>query len=133
MAKYFTIDELTRSAKAVRNGIGNTPPPEVVRALEILAERLLDPVREMWGAPLIVNSGFRSPELNKAVGGAPRSQHMRGEAADITTGSPEGNRRLFEIIVRSGIEFDRLIDERGYRWLHISYQTGENRREILHL
>jgi hypothetical protein len=93
----------------------------------------LDPVRELWGAPLRVNSGYRSPALNAAVGGAPSSQHMAGEAADITTGSREGNERLFGLIVSSGLKFDQLIDERGWSWLHVSYREGANRRRILHL
>lgn len=133
MAKYFTLEELTRSATADRRGIANTPPPQAAASLRTLVEKLLDPVREIWGAPITVNSGYRSPELNKAVGGAAGSQHMRGEAADITTGSREGNRRLFSMIAESGYEFDQLIDERGYSWLHVSYRAGNNRRKTLHL
>jgi hypothetical protein len=137
VSKHFSFDELTRSATAARLGIDNTPPPPAAVRLEALAERLLDPVRELWGAPLRVNSGYRCTALNRAVGGAPRSQHMAGEAADITAGSREGNRRLFEAIeaaVRRGdLALDQLIDERGYRWLHLSYREGDNRQQILHL
>jgi hypothetical protein len=133
MAKYFSFGELTASATARQLGIGNTPPPPAAARLEELAARLLDPVRELWGGPLRVNSGYRSAELNAAVGGAASSQHMAGEAADITTGSRAGNRRLFRMIVVAGLEFDQLIDESGYAWLHISYRAGANRRQILHL
>ncbi len=151
MAKYFDSDELTRSETATRRGIDNTPTPETAARLEVLAEKLLDPVRELWGAPLTVNSGYRCPELNRAVGGAATSQHLLGEAADITTGSPGGNRRLFEMIVAATttppfghpstggepglpqIEFDQLIDESDYSWLHLSYREGKNRLQILHL
>ncbi len=133
MAKYFSIDELTRSATAAARGIDNTPPEGAAARLRVLAERLLDPVRELWGAPLRVNSGYRSPALNAAVGGAPSSQHLMGEAADITTGSREGNRRLFGLIAASPLEFDQLIDERGWSWLHISYREGANRGRVLHL
>jgi hypothetical protein len=90
-------------------------------------------MRELWGAPIIVNSGYRSAELNEAVGGAPRSAHLSGEAADITVGLPTENRRLFEMIAGSGLVFDQLIDERGYGWLHLSYRKTGNRRQILHL
>ena len=126
------MGELTRSAEAVRRGIDNVPPPEVKVRLSALITRLLDPVRELWGGPITVNSGFRCPVLNKAVGGVPSSQHVRGEAADITAGSPEENRRLFELIRTSGLDFDQLIDERHYAWIHLSY-AAENRKQVLHL
>jgi hypothetical protein len=96
-------------------------------------DECLDKVREMWGKPIGVNSGYRSPELNRAVGGAKNSQHLRGEASDITTGSKENNRKLFNMILASDIPYDQLIDESGYRWLHISYRKGGNRRQVLHL
>jgi hypothetical protein len=133
MSKYFNIDELTRSAQARARGIDNTPDAVAAARIEALAERLLDPVRELWGGPLTVNSGFRCPALNAAVGGAPASQHIRGEAADITAGSAEQNRRLFEAIVSSPLAFDQLIDESNYSWLHLSWRAGANRRQILHL
>ena len=133
MAKYFDFNELIRSDIARSRSIDNTPPPQVAARLEVLAVRLLDPVRELWGAPLRVNSGYRCPALNRAVGGAATSGHMRGEAADITTGSREGNRRLFGMIVEKGLEFDQLIDEKGYSWLHISFREEGNRHQILHL
>lgn len=137
MANFFTLDELTASETADRLGLDNTPPPDAAARLERLAERLLDPVRELWGAPVMVNSGYWSEELNRAVGGAAASQHLRGEAADITTGSAAGNKRLFGIVAGAmhagDLEFDQLIDERNYTWLHISYRAGENRLKILHL
>jgi hypothetical protein len=133
MVKYFTVEELCRSEVAARRKIDNTPSPDAVRVLTTLIENLLDPIREMWGGPLTVNSGYRCPELNHAVGGASRSAHLRGEAADITAGSPDGNHRLFELIAASGLAFDQLIDERGYRWLHLSYRKTGNRRQTLHL
>lgn len=133
MAKYFDLKELIRSETALARGIDNTPAPDAAARLRLLAGRLLDPARELWGAPLTVNSGYRCPALNAAVGGAATSQHLLGEAADITTGAPDGNRRLFEMISGSDLEFDQLIDERGYSWLHLSYREGINRRQILHL
>ena len=69
-------------------GIDNTPPSSAVKALNDLVDNVLDPLREAWGGPIRVNSGYRCPELNRIVGGTPTSQHQRGEAADITVGSP---------------------------------------------
>ena len=96
--KHFTIHELTRSATADRKGIDNTPSKQVIENLTALVDNVLDPLREAWGKPIHVNSGFRSPELNRAVGGVPGSQHMKGEAADITAGSQALNRKLYILL-----------------------------------
>ena len=126
--KHFTIQELTRSDTARRLHINNTPPASAVRALHELVDQVLDPLREAWGGPIRVNSGYRSPALNKAVGGTPGSQHQRGEAADITVGSPAGNRRLLALIKRLDLPVDQCIDEKGCRWIHVSHRKGRNRR-----
>ena len=126
--KYFTIKELTRSETARCLGIDNTPPASAVKALHALVDNVLDPLREAWGGPIHVNSGYRCPELNKAVGGTPTSQHQRGEAADITVGSRTANRRLLALIKRLNLPYDQLIDEKGGRWIHVSHRPGRNRR-----
>lgn len=131
--KYFTINELIRSDTALQRGIDNTPPPPIKIKLSNLINNLLDPIREAWGGPITVNSGYRCPVLNKAVGGVPTSQHQKGEAADITVGSPELNRQLFDLIAKGDFDFDQLIDESNYSWVHISYSAGKNRHAILHL
>ncbi|MCD8173117.1 MAG: D-Ala-D-Ala carboxypeptidase family metallohydrolase [Alistipes sp.] len=131
-AEYFTLTELCRSRTADAKGIVNTPPEEVETRLEQLIHYVLDPVRRLWGGPITVNSGYRCPELNRAVGGASGSQHLRGEAADITTGTREGNRRLFGLVSSSDIPFDQLIDESRYSWIHVSHSAAP-RRQILHL
>ncbi len=135
--KYFTIEELCASDTACARGIDNTPSSGVALALTTLIEKLLDPVREAWGGPITVNSGYRCLKLNTAVGGVATSQHLRGEAADITVGSQTQNQKLFNRIVelqKTGkIEFDQLIDESNYAWVHISYRLGRNRNQILHL
>lgn len=133
MAKYFTLGELCKSDVAVEKRIENTPDNPTIERIQALMDECLDKVRQMWGKPIGVNSGYRCYELNKAVGGAKNSQHLRGEAADITTGSKENNRKLFDLIVASDIPFDQLIDESGYRWLHISYCKDYNRKQVLHL
>lgn len=135
--EYFTIEELCASETARSRGIANRPTEAVRERLVQLIENLLDPLRAAWGAPIAVNSGYRCPQLNAAVGGVSTSQHLKGEAADITAGSPTANRRLFATIRelhRSGrLVFDQLIDEADYRWIHISYRAGANRGQVLHL
>lgn len=131
--KYFTIHELTHSDTAHQKGINNTPPPAIKVKLTPLINNLLDPIREAWEDPITVNSGYRCPVLNKAVGGVPTSQHQKGEAADLTVGSPELNQQLFDLIAKGDFDFDQLIDESNYGWVHISYSAGKNRHKILHL
>ncbi len=126
--KYFTIAELCQSATARRLGIDNRPPASAVKALTVLVDEVLDPLREAWGGPIRVNSGYRCPELNEAVGGTPTSQHQRGEAADITVGSRSGNSRLLALIKRLDLPVDQCIDEKGCRWIHVSHRAGRNRR-----
>ena len=128
--KYFTIKELT----ATSTGLPNEPNEEQIKNLEHLVREILDPLRTVYGAPIRVNSGFRSPEVNRRVGGVANSQHLRGEAADITTGCPIGNRKIFQMIALDGYKFDQLIDEEKFSWIHVSLKrTGTNRRQILHL
>ncbi len=129
---YFSLSELTRSATGSSLNIDNTPPPSAVANLTALVDNVLDPLRKAWGNPITVNSGYRSPRLNAAVGGAASSQHLKGEAADISAGSPDLNRRLFNLAVSLHLPFDQLIDERGYLWLHISHSRISNRNQILH-
>jgi len=132
--KYFTISELTKSATASRRKIDNTPSAAVIANLTALVDNILDPLREAWGAPIIVTSGYRCVRLNAAVGGVKTSQHTLGQAADIRTVSdkPADNKRLFDLIVKLGLHYDQLIDEYGYNWVHVSY-SSRNRRQILHI
>lgn len=123
--KHFTLDELTRSATARRLGIDNTPTRQAAVNLERLVDNLLDPLREAYGAPIYVNSGYRCPALNRAVGGAAGSQHLTGEAADITAGSKAGNRRLYELL--RNLPVDQAINEHNFAWLHVSYGPRHRR------
>lgn len=133
--RYFTIQELTASQVAKRKGIDNTPTAQAKACLTALVANLLDPLRERWGSPLIVTSGYRCAKLNRAVGGAPRSQHTKGQAADLRTMSDTraANKRLFDFIRLSGLPFDQLIDEYDYNWVHVSFVDGANRRQELHI
>ena len=92
-SSYFTISELTASATAQREGIDNCPPASAYHLLHVLIEQLLDPIREAWGAPILVSSGYRCKELNALVGGAKNSHHLLGCAADITAPSSSPNQR----------------------------------------
>ena len=120
--KYFTIAELCKSTTADRLGINNRCRQEHVTALTALVDNVLDPLRTWWGKPITVNSGYRCPALNGAVYGKPYSQHLRGEAADITAGSREANRQLYDLALKLHLPFDQLIGEQNCRWLHISHK-----------
>lgn len=130
--KYFTIKELCKSSTAKQKGIDNTPNSEIVNNLEQLVEYILDPLRERYGKPVKVNSGYRCPTLNKVVNGSKTSSHMKGLAADITVGSPAKNKILFNLIQELNLPFDQLIDEREFSWVHVSYSKNP-RKQILHL
>lgn len=126
--KYFTLQELTKSQTAKRLKIDNRPSVEAEQALIYLVETVLDPARRLFGNPIKINSGYRSQALNKAVKGSPGSQHMKGEAADITCSD---NSRLFEIL--KSLPFDQLIWEQGGKWIHVSVKRTGNRKQILDL
>lgn len=131
--KYFTIAELCRSNTADRLGINNRCNSGHVTNLTALVNNVLDPLRTWYDKPLTVSSGYRCPELNKAVKGSATSQHMSGQAADIDTGDKLQNKLLFEYI-RKNLPFDQLIWEHGGDWIHVSYRAdGENRHQILNL
>ena len=125
--KYFTLREFTTSATASRLGIDNTPSQQAVNNLNALVTHLLDPLREKYGRPIYVNSGYRCEELNKAVGGSRSSQHMTGEAADITTGNKRENRRLYELLRSLKLPVDQAINEHDYSWIHVSYGPRHRR------
>lgn len=135
---YFNLDELMRSPTAARIGMANTADASVTANLKALVDNILDPLRMRWGGPITVNSGYRSPRLNAAVGGVPSSQHTTGHAADISVGSRRGNKELFQLIIRLNLPFDQLIFEsgslsQGPDWVHVSYDSSRNRRQVLYL
>lgn len=130
--KYFTIKELTKSLTAEVKGIDNTPTPEIESNLTSLVDNILDPLRELYGKPITVNSGYRCPAVNKAVGGSATSDHVKGFAADITGGSKEENERLFNII-KHNFHFSQLIDEKNFSWVHVSYNPNNLKNQTLKL
>lgn len=129
LSAHFTLEELTFSEYAARNGLKNDPPPRIVENLQFLAERL-EEVRALLRVPMRITSGFRSDAVNAAVGGSLTSQHRFGLAADFVAmefGSPY---EVAKAIEASGLQFDQLIHEFG-RWVHISFVRREPRRQAL--
>lgn len=131
--RNFTIQELTASATAEAKKIKNDPTPEAAESLKLLVDNVLDPLRDAYGKPIRVNSGYRSPALNAAVKGSKTSQHMKGQAADITVGSKQENKKLFELAQELNLPYCQLIDEKNFSWVHISYDKNNVKRQILHL
>jgi len=131
LSPNFSLNEMVTSNTAIDNRIGNMPSSFQIDSLRHLAENLLQPLREGIGLPIHVNSGFRSHQLNELIGGAASSQHMKGEAADLTC---DDNTRLFSY-VRDNLEFDQLIWEMGDdfepEWVHVSLTKGKNRNQVL--
>jgi len=121
LSEHFTLEEMTFSQTAVRKGIDNTPDATVIRNLTNLCEYILEPIRKGTGKPIRVSSGYRSPKLNKAIGGAKTSQHIEGRAADIVA-IGMSVQELYEWIRDSRIVYDQLIQEFD-SWVHISYST----------
>ena len=135
LSKHFTLWEMMRSGTAVRLNIKNVPDEQEKEALRQLCQHVLEPLRCRYGA-IIITSGYRCLRLNRAVGGVPTSQHMRGEAADIFIPNLEIGRKYFDFI-KNNTTFDQLIWEpRGAdvpRWLHVSYTTRRpNRMQVLY-
>ncbi len=150
--RYFSFQEMERSDTAYRHGIDNSMPESLKGNVAALVDNVLDPLREAWGGPIDVTSGYRCAALNKAVGGSKTSQHMRGEAADIRIYKRDSrgkiikdrdgraivdtvaNRKMFQMVIDLGLPYDQLIDECGFSWVHVSYRAdGRNRGEVLKL
>lgn len=130
LGAYFTLEELCVSQTAARRGLSNKPSEEVVKNLGFLVIEVLDPLRIAVGKPLVVTSGYRSPEINRLIGGAPTSDHILGRAADVH--QPEMRvRDLMRLVLHKNIPFDQMIDEFDGAWLHISFRRDGNRRQIL--
>lgn len=125
LSEHFTLEEFTST---IHRNIDNTPPEEIQEQLKVLAWHL-EGIRNLLQAPITVNSAYRSPELNKAVGGSSKSQHMSGQAVDFTAksfGTPE---QIFNAIRNSSVPYDQLILEYG-KWVHVSF-SDKNRKQTL--
>lgn len=132
MGKYFTINELCKSSVATNKGIDNTPTQEIINNLNELIDNVLDPLREWYGMPIHIESGYRCPELNKAVGGVANSFHTMGCAADIDMGEKDDNQPIFDYI-KDNLPFTELGWEGNGRWVHVAYIKGrENEKEVFY-
>lgn len=134
LSENFSLSEFTSSQTASRRGLDNTPPPDVVRALTALCENVLEPVRKHFGV-VKVSSGYRSPAVNRAVGGSKTSQHVFGQAADIEVpGVANGD--VARWIARN-VDFDQLILEfytpgqPNSGWVHVSWRPSDRRKQTL--
>ena len=132
MMKYFNLCEMTRSDTARRLGIDNTPSDEIKKNLTLFIEKVLDPIREDWGGPISVSSGYRCPELNAKVGGAKTSGHLYGYCADLQV---KGDLRKFSNFVIEWMKdhhmkFDELLFEKSgnVTWLHFCW-IGKNGKQ----
>ena len=133
VSKHISYNEATHSDYAKQYKIANKPSSEDIENMELLAEKVFEPLREWVGEPIRVNSMFRSPKLNSALKGAPRSSHMKGQAFDITSMGGKTNLEMFHYIIEN-LPFDQLIWEYGAepKWLHVSYvNEKENRGQVL--
>jgi hypothetical protein len=138
LSEHLDLSEITRSDTAKRKGISNQPTPEHLENFKKLAENIFEPIRNHFKEPIFISSGYRSKELNTAVGGSLTSQHCSGEAIDIDMdgrSSTVTNKMIFEYI-KNHLNFDQLIFEFGTDsnpdWVHVSYEsTGKQRKQVL--
>ena len=136
LSKNLSLAEVMRSETAKRKGISNMPTPEHIENFKLLAENVFQPIREHFGVPIHISSGYRSKALNTAVGGSLSSQHCSGEAIDIDMdGTSVTNAQIFNYI-KDNLNFDQMIWEFGTDtnpdWVHVSYEsTGKQRKQIL--
>jgi hypothetical protein len=138
LSLHLDLSEVVRSESAKRKGISNMPTSEHIANFKILAEKVFEPIREHFRCPIHISSGYRSKELNAAIGGSATSEHCSGQAIDIDMdGTPNGvtNRMVFDYI-KDNLDFNQLIYEFGDAqnpdWVHVSYSaTGNQRKQIL--
>ena len=139
LSNNFSLAELIEAASARRLGMNEqfNPPAEVVCNLNALAKNVLQPLRDYFGHAITVTSGYRSPKVNKAVGGAKNSDHLLGKAADcqLWINGKNCNQQLFDAVLKLKLPFRQMIDEFGTEdcpaWVHISYDVRDNKRQCL--
>ena len=136
ISKHLTLAELTTSQTATRRGISNKAPMHVIENLKLVAEKILEPTRAHFGKPIRISSGYRSPELNRAVGGSKNSQHVTGQALDLQATNGITNAQIFNYI-KDNLDFDQLVWDYGTfnepAWVHVSFRSferGKNRKQI---
>ena len=135
--KHFTLADLTRSGTAKRRGLSNQPGERETACLINLVDNILDPLQEEWGDKIHIESAYRAPAVNAAVGGAKSSQHMLGQAADIQTTPKnlDAQWMMLHFIIDLGLPFDQLISEKPDgmgrpNWIHVSYGPRHRRQRL---
>ena len=136
ISKHISYKEATRSNTALRRGIENIPDVEELENMKLIAEEVFEPLRKWVGGPVKINSFYRSPELNVAIGGSKKSQHCHGQAIDIDdTYGHRSNASMFHHL-RYSLDYDQIIwefgDDKNPDWVHVSYISEDaNRRRCL--
>jgi zinc D-Ala-D-Ala carboxypeptidase len=137
LSNYVSLSEVTKSDTASRRGISNEPTPEHLENLKTICTEVFDKIREHFGVPIYISSGYRSAALNKAIGGSSTSDHNLGRALDLDQDFRSNgitNMDVFKFI-KDNLEFDQLIYEFGNSknpdWVHVGYRKGANRKQIL--
>ena len=132
ISKHVSYKEATRSNTAMRRGIENIPDVEELENMKLIAEKVFEPLRKWVGGPVKINSFYRSPELNVAIGGSKKSQHCHGQAIDIDdTYGHRSNASMFHHL-RYSLDYDQIIwefgDDKNPAWVHVSYVSEEKNR-----
>jgi zinc D-Ala-D-Ala carboxypeptidase len=133
ISKHITYKEATRSVTALRLGIENTPSDYQLQNMELIAEKIFEPLRRAVNGPIKINSFFRCEELNKAIGGSSRSQHCQGRAIDIDDFYGYVSNAYMYYYIKDNLDFDQLIWEFGTDtnpdWVHVSYVDSDSNRK----
>ena len=134
LSKNFSLSEITYSSTAKRLGIENAPKKKHLQNIQNLITKVIQPIRDHIGA-IRISSGYRSPVLNRAIGGSTKSQHCKGEALDLQywENGEMNNKKLYDWIIDNGVEFDQMINEFDYAWIHLSLKEEgkKNRKQVL--
>ena len=132
LSKNFVLSEITRSNTARRLGISNEPSKEHLANMQVLITELIQPMRDALG-PIRISSGYRSPQLNRAIGGSKKSQHCKGQALDLQfwKDGQMCNEEIYRWVLKSGVKFDQMINEFDFAWIHISLKESKIRNMVL--
>jgi len=132
ISKHISDKEGVYSITATRKGLDNTPDGEQLANMKLLAEKVFEPLREWVGGPIRINSFFRGPELNTAIGGSSKSQHCKGQAMDVDDGGCNKTNAEMYRFIKDELEFDQMIwefgDENNPNWVHVSYVSEDSNR-----
>lgn len=132
LSKNLSLSEVIKSNTATRKGIDNSPTRKHLDNLQYISVNVFQRIRDHFKKPIYISSGYRSKALNKAIGGSKTSQHCKGEALDIDNDhrNSVSNKQIFDYI-KDNLDFDQLINEENYKWVHVSYKKSGNRKQVL--